>query len=123
MIFDNRTASSRVIEVNPETSQIVWSYEGQPGPQLFSGHISGVSSLPGGNILLCEGTSGRLLEVTRQRLPVWEWINPFVNNAGNGAPTVSIYRCHRYLPDHPGLANRDLNPLRFANLNRLNGLM
>lgn len=123
LIFDNRTAASRVIEVSPATDEIVWSYEGNPGPQLFSGHISGVSRQPGGNVLLCEGTSGRLLEVTQQRQPAWEWINPFVNNAANGSPTVSIYRVHRYLPDHPALADRDLNPERFANLNQLNGLL
>ncbi len=122
-IFDNQRAASRVIEVDPDKDEIVWTYSGQPGPQLFSGHISGASRLPGGNVLLCEGTSGRLLEVTRRCQPVWEWINPFINNARDGSPTVSIYRVHRYGPDHPAFANRDLDPARFANLNRLNGLM
>ena len=53
---------------------------------------------------------------------VWEWINPFVNNNSQGDPTVSIYRAHRYDVDHPALAGRDLDPDRFGNLNRLNGL-
>jgi len=53
---------------------------------------------------------------------VWEWINPFVNNNSRGDPTVSIYRAHRYDPDHPALKDRDLDPARFANLNRLNAL-
>ena len=117
------TGPNAVIEVDPDKDEIVWTYSGQPGPQLFSGHISGASRLPGGNVLLCEGTSGRLLEVTRRCQPVWEWINPFINNARDGSPTVSIYRVHRYGPDHPAFANRDLDPARFANLNRLNGLM
>lgn len=53
---------------------------------------------------------------------VWEWINPFVNTRKNGDPTVSIYRAHRYLPDHPALINHDLSPDRFRKLNQLNGL-
>ncbi|MCH2568910.1 MAG: hypothetical protein MKZ98_10175, partial [Pseudomonadales bacterium] len=52
---------------------------------------------------------------------VWEWINPFVNMT-RGNPTTSIYRAHRYSPDHPALAGRDLDPERYGNLNRLNNL-
>jgi hypothetical protein len=53
---------------------------------------------------------------------VWEWTNPLVNNDDTGNPTVSIYRAHRYSPDHPALAGRVLDPDRFCNLNRLNAL-
>jgi hypothetical protein len=35
---------------------------------------------------------------------------------------VSIYRAHRYADDHPALASRYLDPDRYGNLNRLNGL-
>lgn len=55
--------------------------------------------------------------------PHGEWINPFVNNNKRGEATVSIYRTHRYLPDHPALADKELDPIRFAKLNRLNGLL
>jgi hypothetical protein len=111
-----------VIEVDPASGEIVWNYRGRPYQQFFSGHISGASRLASGNVLVCEGTSGRLFEVTRAHEVVWEWINPFVNNNSRGEPTVSIYRAHRYDVDHPALANRDLDPARFGNLNRLNGL-
>jgi hypothetical protein len=60
--------------------------------------------------------------VTLRHEVVWEWINPFVNNNARGDPTVSIYRAHRYEVDHPALANRDLDPGRYAALNRSNGL-
>ncbi len=122
LIFDNGHDSSRVIEVDPKTGEPVWTYRGSPPHQFFSGHISGASRLSSGNVLVCEGTSGRLFEVTRAGEVVWEWINPFVNNDSRGGPTVSIYRAHRYGPDHPALADRDLDPARFGNLNRLNGL-
>jgi len=31
----------------------------------------------------------------------------------------SVFRAHRYGPDHPALAGKDLDPQRYANLNRL----
>ena len=74
-------------------------------------------------MLVCEGSSGRLFEVTREHEVVWEWINPFVNHRKTGELTVGIYRAHRYRPDHPAFDGRDLDPSGFANLNRLNGLM
>ena len=122
-VFDNGDASSRVIEIDPKTDDIVWTYHGVPFQQFFSGHISGASRLPGGNVLVCEGTSGRLFETNLARDVVWEWINPFVNNNKRGEATVSIYRAHRYLPDHPALAGKKLDPAHFANINSLNGLM
>jgi outer membrane protein assembly factor BamB len=121
-IFDNGQDASKVIEVDPSSGEIVWTYRGAPSQQFFSGHISGASRLPSGNVLVCEGTSGRLFEVTQRQEVVWEWINPFVNNDSRGDPTVSIYRVHRYDVDHPAFANRDLDPARFRNLNQLNGL-
>lgn len=122
-IFDNGQDGSRVVEIDPSTRDIVWHYRGMPSQQFFSGHISGASRLRSGNVLVCEGTSGRVFEVTRMHEVVWEWINPFVNNNRRGEVTVSIYRAHRYEADHPGLADRDLDPARFGNLNRLHGLM
>ena len=122
-IFDNGGDGSRVIEVDRKSGEIVWHYHGIPSQQFYSGHISGASRLQSGNVLVCEGTSGRLFEVTRTHEVVWEWINPFVNNNRRGEATVSIYRAHRYGPDHPALKDRDLDPARLANLNRLHGLM
>jgi len=122
LIFDNGEDASRVIEVDPSNGEVVWTFRGAPSHQFFSGHISGVSRLSSGNLLVCEGTSGRLFEVTRRQEVVWEWINPFVNNNSRGDPTVSIYRAHRYDIDYPGLAGRDLDPERYRNLNQLNGL-
>ena len=60
--------------------------------------------------------------MTRRHEVVWEWINPFLNTSRKGDQTVSIYRAHRYGPDYPGLADRDLDPSRFRKLNDLNGL-
>ena len=122
LVFDNGDGGSRVIEIDPASSEIVWSFAGNPSPQFFSGHISGAVQLWSRNVLVCEGTSGRLFEVSRAGEVVWEWINPFLNTNSRGEPTVSIYRTHRYAPNHPALAERDLDPARHASINRLHGL-
>ena len=122
LVFDNGHAASRLVQFNPTTDEITWSFSGNPGAQFFSGHISGCSQLASGNTLVCEGTSGRLFGVTRRHEVVWEWINPFLNTSRKGDQTVSIYRAHRYGPDYPGLADRHLDPSRFRKLNDLNGL-
>ena len=127
-IFDNgmhrvrALSTSRVIEVDPTTDDVVWSYEGQPAEQFFSGHISGATRLPNGNTLVCEGTAGRLIEVTRTGEVVWEWWCPVSTVRPDGRSVRWLFRAYRYGPDHPGLAERDLDPDRLADLNRLHGL-
>lgn len=122
LVFDNGRTSSRVIEIQVSTGEVTWTYEGEPVHQFFSNYISGVERLWSGSVLVCEGSSGRLFEATRGGEVVWEWINPFVNHRSNGKVAVGIYRAHRYPVDHAAFVNRDLDPGRFANLNRLNGL-
>ena len=132
LIFDNgmhrpRSSFSRVIEVDPETSEIAWEYQGKPAYSFYSQATSSAERLPNGNTLICEGTPGRIFEVTRSKEIVWEYIYPFfaagrVQTPGAQPDYVnSLFRAHRYGPDYPGLAGRDLDPARYANLNRLYG--
>lgn len=126
-IFDNGMhrpgmPRSAVLEVNPKDNKTVWQYVGNPEASFFSGHISGAERLPGGNVLVCEGAPGRIFEVTRQGEVVWEWISPFASRAPTGQLLTSVFRAHRYSPDHPALAGRELDPERYADLNRLYGL-
>ena len=129
LLFDNGqhrrgSSFSRVIEIDPETNEIHWEYEGSPRVSFYSNYISGAERLPNGNTLICEGAAGRLFEVTNRCEVVWEYINPFPvygSRTGNEKPENSnaTFRCHRYGPDHPALAGRDLDPARYANLNSL----
>lgn len=127
-IFDNgmhrvrALSTSKVIEVDPTTDEVAWSYEGSPPEQFFSGHISGATRLPNDNTLVCEGTSGRLFEITRSGETVWEWWSPISNPRPQGHSVRWLFRGYRYGPDHPGLAGRTLDPGALASLNRLNGL-
>ena len=80
--------------------------------------------LPNGNTLICEGAHGRLFEVTRRGEIVWEYINPFFALDGSGMNlSNATFRVHRYPPDFPGFTERDLDPARHANLNRLLGVV
>ena len=125
LLFDNGChrpgpTFSRVLEVNPTTSEIVWEYKGDPPISFYSFHISGADRLPNGNTLICEGAPGRVFEVTPNREIVWEYINPeFIYSARDGIRANSLFRAHRYGPDHPALADKDLDPARFAALNHL----
>ena len=125
-IFDNGMhrpgmPRSRVIEVNPKTDEIAWEYVATPDIPFLSAHISGAQRLPNGNTLVCEGAPGRLFETTKEREIVWEWVNPIVETVRE-SPSTAIFRAHRYSPDHPGFADNPVDPRRYMELNRMNGL-
>ena len=122
-VFDNGLSASRVLEISTTTGEITWKYEGEPAHQFFSNYISSADRLWSGSVLVCEGSSGRLFEVTRAGEVVWEWINPFVNHRPNGEIAIGIYRAHRYPADHAAFAGRELDPGAHKNLNWLNGLV
>ena len=122
-IFDNGMHRhgmpySRIVEVNPKDSSIAWQYAAKPQQQFFSGHISGAERQPNGNVLVCEGTAGRVFEVTQQGEVVWEWISPFVT-IRQGEPRTWIFRAHRYGPDDPALAGRELDARNYRAMNRM----
>lgn len=126
-VFDNGmhrpgTPRSAVVEIDTKTNEATWQFAGVPEQQFFSGHISGAERLAGENVLVCEGASGRVFEATRRGEVVWEWISPFVNRNPAGTPIAWLFRAHRYEPDHPALAGRELDPGRYRELNRLHGL-
>jgi len=125
-IFDNGMHRigmpfSRVVEVDPSNSTVVWEFAGEPPESFFSGHISGADRQPNGNVLICEGAGGRLFEVTRRGEIVWEWISPF-STSTMGRVRAWVFRAYRYGPDFPGLVSRALDPERYADFNRLYGL-
>jgi len=128
-IFDNGMhrvrglSTSKVIEVDRATDEVVWSYQGDPPEQFFSGHISGATRLPNHNTLVCEGSAGRVFEITRSGETVWEWWSPISTTRFDGRSTRWLFRAYRYGPDHPGLAGRTLHRADLADLNRLHGLL
>jgi outer membrane protein assembly factor BamB len=82
-------ATSRVLEINPVTLQLVWSYT---NPRFFSTNISGAQRLPNGNTLITAGAGGRMFEVTTDGTIVWEYMYP-PSSGPQGSNTV--YRSYR----------------------------
>ena len=111
---------SRVIEVDPSISEIVWQYEGLPMVSFFTHFTGGAQRLPNGNTLITEGQTGRLFEVTHGNEIVWEFVSPFVVPSQFGMAN-GVFRAHRYGPDHPALQGKVLDPEGLGNLNRLYG--
>jgi hypothetical protein len=84
-------ANSRVLEINPVTLELVWSYVA-PG-QFYSSNISSAQRLPNGNTFITEGAPGRLFEVTADGTIVWEYMSPFFGNGPRRSNAV--YRAYR----------------------------
>ncbi len=91
LIFDNGGSGgtppitrqySRVIELHPPSSAVVWSYScikgacraGKGTTTFYSPFLSGAQRLPNGNTLITEGTMGRLFEVTPGGTLTWEYL-------------------------------------------------
>ena len=100
---------SRIIELDPETKEIVWEYKAKPGYTFFSWFISGCQRLASGNTLICQGVWGRLFEVTQKGEVVWDYFSPsFVPDGAHPAYQNGnfIFRCYRYAADGPQIAGR-----------------
>jgi len=94
LVYDNGVVRkwTRVLELEPTSGAIVWSYEGQPRESFFSELRGSAQRLANGNTLVCEADRGHVIEVTRAGEIVWEFWNPEVSDEGRRP----IYRCMRY---------------------------
>ena len=90
---------SRVIEVDPATDRIVWSYQDSPAYNFFSPYISGARRLPNGNTLITEGMFGRMFQVTQEGEVVWEYINPHFAADVENQVVNRVFRSTHYLPE------------------------
>ena len=110
---------SRVIEVNPKTSEIEWEYKEDPPFDFNSFICSGAQRLPGGTTLICESTKGRIFEVTKEADIVWEYHSPFYYDHGMFGTNNMIFRAYRYASTYPGVKDADLDPRAYASINAL----
>tara|TARA_Y100000361_G_scaffold136795_1_gene137722 strand:- start:40 stop:798 length:759 start_codon:yes stop_codon:yes gene_type:complete len=108
LCFDNgniRPSSihhSRIVEYDPKTKDLVWSYVDSMPPAFFSPYMGSVERLWNGNTFICESAFGRLFEVTPEGETVWEYVipdfaeypeplNQFITGEHN-----SCFKAHRY---------------------------
>ena len=106
---------SRVVEVDPATKTLPWTYSasksGYQNWSLFSPFISGAQRLLEGNTLITEGTKGRIFEVTATGSIVWEYMSPFTEirmDVGGFVTDNNVFRAYRlpsYWPFFPAPPN------------------
>jgi hypothetical protein len=97
LVFDNGTQErgSRVLELDPGTGAIVWTYG--PVPGFFSYTRGSNQRLPNGNTLITESDTGYVFEVTPAGSVVWQFLNPNVNK--DLKLRLSIWRMSRFARD------------------------
>ncbi len=100
LLFDNWGGlvgqyMSRVLEVKPTNSAIVWSYGGRSAEPLRSPYISSVQQLSNGNILITETEGGRIIEVNRDKRVVWEYRIPDVITHEGRTLVPAVYSAGR----------------------------
>ena len=104
-------ATSRVLEINPVTLELVWSYT---NPRFFSTNISGAQRLPNGNTLVTAGAGGRMFEVTRDGAIVWEYMFPLFSGPNPATAANAVYRAYRvpyeWIPQLAAPAARRVTP-------------
>ncbi len=106
LIFDNGLGRewSRVIELDPLSSTIVWEYRA-PEPSDFYTRGRGANQrLPNGHTLITESAEGRAFEVTPDGEIVWEYFNPHVDAENRRAAIARLYRYEQALVEN--LLNR-----------------
>ena len=84
LAFDNgnfRTGShvpfSRVVEIDPKTGEVVWSYADEMVNAFFTAFMGNAQRLWNGNTHVTESATGRLFEVNPEGEVVWEYILPW----------------------------------------------
>jgi Arylsulfotransferase (ASST) len=116
LVFDNQgeagyppqplgvLSGSRVLEIDPTKTEIVWQYtgvdSGRPAWTFYSSFISSARRLPNGNTLIDEGMNGRFFQITTKGEIVWEYVSPYFAPApfGGKAGTVSSNYVYRAQP-------------------------
>jgi len=81
LIFDNQglgglNGPARVIEIDPVSLSLEWSYPGPGDERLVSPFYGSVQPLPNGNVLIVETIDARAIEVTPEGKIVWEYRSP-----------------------------------------------
>ncbi len=100
LLFDNACGSprSRVLELDPATCAVTWSWSGTEADPLWSETCGSVQGLANGNVLVVESDGGRAFEVARDGTLVWRLDSPF--RAGErGEFVATLFDCVR-LPAH-----------------------
>ncbi|MEM6793099.1 MAG: arylsulfotransferase family protein [Acidobacteriota bacterium] len=76
LVFDNGTRArgySRLVELDPLTEEIVWTYRAQEPEEFFTAGRGTAQLLEGGNVLVSSANQGHVFEITREGRAVWRY--------------------------------------------------
>ena len=102
LLFDNMGLGerSRVLEYDPLTESVVWSYGEAEGESFYTATCGTCQRLPNGNTLIVESQGGRAFEVAPDKTVVWEYVNP--HKAGKNKDKIAaIFDMVRLDPTSP----------------------
>ncbi|MEO1084418.1 MAG: arylsulfotransferase family protein, partial [Acidobacteriota bacterium] len=77
LIFDNgseRRGYSRIVEVDPRSGRIVWSYQAIRPKDFFTEGRGTSQALSNGNVLIASSNQGKVFEVTRAGRVSWLYV-------------------------------------------------
>ena len=94
LIFDNglKRKWSRVIEVDPATNEIVWSYTAPNKGDFFTLSRGSNQRLPNGNTLITSSEQAAVFEVTPEGEVVWRWRLPLAEGEKRLPSLIRGYR-------------------------------
>ena len=99
---DPQDQRSQVMEFDPLTQQVTWSYGRAASTGMFSALFGASQRLPNGNTLITESDDGRAIEVAPDGQIVWEFNNP--HTAGPKDELVAVIpKVFRVSSDQPWL--------------------
>lgn len=91
---DGDVKYSRVVKIDPATSQPTWAYIGNKENQFTTEKVGRIQLLPSGHILVTESQHSRIFEITPDGKMVW--LYKYTNRGGSDAYISAIYHAHRY---------------------------
>lgn len=130
LVFDNGSERaegnrSAAVEVDPKTSEIVWSYHSKHSSGFYSYRQGAVQRLANGNTFITSTHGGHMIEVTKEKQVVWEYVSPIFKNKAKCVASEAdafpdkfhlnsmfnmVHRAYRYGKDYSGLKDKDLTP-------------
>ena len=110
--------NSEVLWINMGTDDMVCEYREPYGLQFFAPCQGGLQRLPNGNVLVTEGDTGRIFELTDNQDIVWEFVNPFYHPSPIYGRNNMVFRAYRYGFDYRGLKGNEAMSDKFQALSK-----
>jgi hypothetical protein len=88
---------SRVLELNPNTLGIEWSFVGNDEHPFSTGKVGRLQRLPNGNTLIAESQHARIFEITKEGKLVWNY--KLQKKLSEDEYGEAIFNATRYAPE------------------------